>query len=94
MASCATKVIARLQNVFIVINLGSGDSFYRYYFIFTLKKILRLVLVMIVGLPVSTPTELKNSAKYAFGNFVNSVFFLRVRTTAFALTQRSHPLAK
>jgi hypothetical protein len=69
--------------MFIVINLGSGDY---YYFICTLKKILRLVLVMIVGLPVSTPTELKNSAKYGFGNFVNSVLFLRVRTTAVALT--------
>jgi hypothetical protein len=30
-----------------------------------------LVLVMLIGLPVSVPMELKNSAKYAFGSFAN-----------------------
>ncbi|KAF7367000.1 putative amino-acid permease C11D3.08c [Mycena sanguinolenta] len=51
-ASCATKFIARIQYLFIAINLA-------------------LVLVMIIGLPSATPAEFKNSAKYAFGNFVN-----------------------
>ncbi|KAJ7471678.1 APC amino acid permease [Mycena galericulata] len=51
-ASCATRVIARLQYVFIIINMV-------------------LVLVMLIGLPISTPAELKNTAKYAFGNFEN-----------------------
>ncbi|KAJ7124099.1 amino acid/polyamine transporter I [Mycena crocata] len=51
-ASCATRVIARLQYVFIAINLG-------------------LVLAMVVGLPLSTPAELRNTAKYTFGSFTN-----------------------
>ncbi|KAJ6529059.1 amino acid/polyamine transporter I [Mycena vulgaris] len=51
-ASCATKVIARLQYLFIAINLC-------------------LVMVMLIGLPIATPAELKNSAKYAFGSFEN-----------------------
>ncbi|KAJ7703881.1 amino acid/polyamine transporter I [Mycena rosella] len=32
---------------------------------------LGLVLVMLIGLPASTPVELKNSGKYAFGSFAN-----------------------
>ncbi|KAJ7438311.1 APC amino acid permease [Mycena galericulata] len=55
-ASCATRVIARLQYVFIIINM-----------------VYSLVLVMLIGLPISTPAELKNTAKYAFGNFENLV---------------------
>ncbi|KAJ7260305.1 amino acid/polyamine transporter I [Mycena haematopus] len=51
-ASCATKVIARLQYTIIVINVA-------------------LILVMLIGLPAATPMRLKNSAKYAFGNFEN-----------------------
>ncbi|KAF7347019.1 putative amino-acid permease C11D3.08c [Mycena venus] len=54
-ASCATKVIARLQYTFISINVA-------------------LILVMIIGLPAATSTDLRNSAKYAFGNFENSGF--------------------
>ncbi|KAF7376941.1 putative amino-acid permease C11D3.08c [Mycena sanguinolenta] len=51
-ASCATKVIARLQYTFIAINVA-------------------LILVMIIALPAATSNDLKNSAKYAFGNFEN-----------------------
>ncbi|KAJ7618134.1 amino acid/polyamine transporter I [Mycena polygramma] len=51
-ASCATRVLARLQSASIALNI-------------------LLVLVMIVALPAATPTELKNSAKYAFGSFEN-----------------------
>ncbi|KAJ6536821.1 amino acid/polyamine transporter I [Mycena capillaripes] len=51
-ASCATRVLARFQHIFIALHII-------------------LVLVMIVALPAATPAELKNSAKYAFGNFEN-----------------------
>ncbi|KAJ7743685.1 APC amino acid permease [Mycena maculata] len=36
---------------------------------------LALVLLMVIGLPAATPTELKNSAKYAFGNFDNATLW-------------------
>ncbi|KAJ7038980.1 APC amino acid permease [Mycena alexandri] len=51
-ASCATKVIARLQYLFITINIA-------------------LILVLVIGLPIATPRDLKNDAKYVFGNFTN-----------------------
>ncbi|KAJ7153219.1 amino acid/polyamine transporter I [Mycena filopes] len=51
-ASCATKIIARLQYSFIALNIA-------------------LILILLIGLPISTPAEFKNSAKYAFGNFTN-----------------------
>ncbi|KAJ6626061.1 amino acid permease-domain-containing protein [Mycena sp. CBHHK59/15] len=56
-ASCATKILARLQYSFIAINVA-------------------LVLVMLVGLPAATLGDLKNSARYAFGNFENSLAVL------------------
>ena len=31
----------------------------------------RLCLVVIIALPIATPSELKNSARYALGNFTN-----------------------
>ncbi|KAJ7511673.1 APC amino acid permease [Mycena galericulata] len=52
-ASCATRVIARLQNALIVLNIA-------------------LVLIIIIGLPIATPAEFKNTAKYAFGAFENA----------------------
>ncbi|KAJ7845755.1 APC amino acid permease [Mycena leptocephala] len=51
-ASCATKVIARLQYLFFAINAA-------------------LVAVMVIALPVVTPKDLKNGARYAFGDFEN-----------------------
>ncbi|KAJ6613810.1 amino acid/polyamine transporter I [Mycena sp. CBHHK59/15] len=51
-ASCATKIIARLQYTFIAINTA-------------------LICVMLIGLPIATESELKNTAKYAFGSFEN-----------------------
>ncbi|KAJ6529034.1 amino acid/polyamine transporter I [Mycena vulgaris] len=51
-ASCATKVIARMQYLFIAANTA-------------------LVLVMLIALPLATPAELKNTAKFAFGDFEN-----------------------
>ncbi|KAF8130903.1 amino acid/polyamine transporter I [Mycena galopus ATCC 62051] len=51
-ASCATKVIARLQYLVVGLNIG-------------------LVLVMVIGLPISTSSDLRNDAKYAFGEFAN-----------------------
>ncbi|KAL0954677.1 hypothetical protein HGRIS_003626 [Hohenbuehelia grisea] len=51
-ASCATKVIARLQIPYIIINAA-------------------LCLALIIGLPTATPSEFKNTAKFAFGEFQN-----------------------
>ncbi|KAJ6608932.1 amino acid/polyamine transporter I [Mycena sp. CBHHK59/15] len=51
-ASCATKLMARIQHLFVAVNTA-------------------LILVMLIALPVATPAELKNSAKFAFGDFEN-----------------------
>ncbi|KAN0124703.1 Amino acid/polyamine transporter I [Lactarius tabidus] len=50
--SLGTKVLARLQNVYIALNI-------------------LLCLAVIIALPIATPSELKNSASYALGNFTN-----------------------
>ncbi|TFY70806.1 hypothetical protein EVG20_g2193 [Dentipellis fragilis] len=48
-----TRVLARLQSVYVVLNVV-------------------LCLAVIVALPAATPKELRNSAKYALGNFSKS----------------------
>lgn len=73
-ASCATKVIARLQYIFIAINLASV----RFSASLSVLMRIRLVLVMFIGLPASTPAEFKNNAKYAFGNFENCALRFRI----------------
>ncbi|KAJ7849614.1 APC amino acid permease [Mycena leptocephala] len=50
--SLASKVIARLQNLYITLNLV-------------------LVLVIIIGMPIATPKEFRNSARSAFGDLEN-----------------------
>ncbi|EGN92829.1 hypothetical protein SERLA73DRAFT_127192 [Serpula lacrymans var. lacrymans S7.3] len=52
-SSMATKIVARLQNIYIALNI-------------------LLPLAVIVALPIATPTEFKNSAGYAFGDFQNT----------------------
>ncbi|KAI0944536.1 hypothetical protein AcW1_002218 [Taiwanofungus camphoratus] len=47
-----TKVLARLQSVYVVLNI-------------------LLCLGVIIALPAATPSEYRNSASYAFGNFTN-----------------------
>jgi len=47
-----TRILARLQNVYITMNI-------------------LLCLVVIIGLPIATPKEYKNTAKFAFGEFSN-----------------------
>ncbi|TFK47246.1 APC amino acid permease [Heliocybe sulcata] len=48
----ATQVLARLQTVYVILNV-------------------LLCLAVIIALPIVTPSEFKNSASYAFGNFSN-----------------------
>ncbi|KIK65794.1 hypothetical protein GYMLUDRAFT_38280 [Collybiopsis luxurians FD-317 M1] len=50
--SFATKAIARMQLVYILVNIG-------------------LCFAVIFAMPANTPSEFKNDAKYAFGNFEN-----------------------
>jgi amino acid transporter len=50
--SLATRILARLQNVYIALNI-------------------LLCLAIIIVLPIATPSELKNSASYALGDFTN-----------------------
>ncbi|EPQ55770.1 APC amino acid permease [Gloeophyllum trabeum ATCC 11539] len=50
--SLATRVLARLQTVYVILNV-------------------MLCLAVIVALPAATPSEFKNSARYALGNFSN-----------------------
>ncbi|ETW76157.1 amino acid transporter [Heterobasidion irregulare TC 32-1] len=50
--SVAVKYIARLQTVYVILNVV-------------------LCLAIIIGLPAATPTELKNTASFAFGDFQN-----------------------
>jgi len=50
--SMGTKVIARLQRFWALLNIV-------------------LILAMFIGLPIATPKEFKNTAKYAFGDFEN-----------------------
>ncbi|KAJ7578716.1 amino acid/polyamine transporter I [Mycena floridula] len=52
LASLATKIIARMQIFFIVMNVA-------------------LCLIVIIGLPASTPSEFKNTASFALGGFEN-----------------------
>jgi len=47
-----TKVLARLQTVYVILNV-------------------LLCLAVIIALPAATPSEYRNSASYAFGNFDN-----------------------
>ncbi|GBE87720.1 APC amino acid permease [Sparassis latifolia] len=51
-ASLASSIIARLQTIYMVLNI-------------------LLCLGIIIALPASTPDGFKNSARYAFGGFVN-----------------------
>ncbi|TFY80922.1 hypothetical protein EWM64_g3091 [Hericium alpestre] len=53
LCSSSAKYIARIQNLFTLINF-------------------LLCIVMIVGLPIATPHEFKNTAQYTFGHFEKS----------------------
>lgn len=65
-----SRVIARLQTAWIVLNLA--------YALFTSNSrcaltsiFCRLFLAVIIGLPIATPKEFMNTPKYAFGDFQN-----------------------
>lgn len=68
----ATRVLARLQTVYVVLNV--------LYVLITAvpqrdvlmsKWYLSLCLAVIIGLPAATPKELKNTPSFALGNFTN-----------------------
>ncbi|SJL15783.1 related to UGA4-GABA permease-also involved in delta-aminolevulinate transport [Armillaria ostoyae] len=52
LASLATKVLARIQPLYVLLNMGVFFAF-------------------IIALPIATPSEYKNTAKYALGHFEN-----------------------
>ncbi|KAJ4485271.1 amino acid/polyamine transporter I [Lentinula aciculospora] len=58
LCSLASKIIARLQLVYILVNLGRA-------------LLISLCFAVIFGMPANTPSEFKNDAKYAFGSFEN-----------------------
>ncbi|KZS87161.1 APC amino acid permease [Sistotremastrum niveocremeum HHB9708] len=71
--SLGTRVLARLQNLYIVLNI-------------------LLCLAVIIALPIATPKELRNDAKFALGNFTNMngwpsgySFFLSLLTPAWTI---------
>jgi hypothetical protein len=70
--SLGTKVLARLQNVYIALNIlwAPLPNSYLMYDALNADAI-RLCLAVIIALPIATPSELMNSASYAFGNFTN-----------------------
>ena len=65
-----TQLLARLQSVYVILNvlyvLDSLGVVYAQALIIN-----RLCLAVIVALPAATPSELKNSASFALGNFTN-----------------------
>ena len=65
-----TQLLARLQSVYVILNvLYVLDPLGVVYAQVLIMK--RLCLAVIVALPAATPSELKNSASFALGNFTN-----------------------
>lgn len=68
----ATAALARLQTVYVILNV-------MYVFLMmmspkylpVLTLLYRLCLAVIIALPAATPSEFKNTAKFALGDFTN-----------------------
>ena len=72
-----TSVLARLQSVYVVLNVLSVIFHFVAVIVPITKSLpssfrsVRLCLAVIVALPAATPSELKNSASFALGGFTN-----------------------
>ena len=68
LVSLGTQVLARLQRLYILLNVW-------YVLHVCLDSCLTprgsLCFVVIIALPIATPSEYRNSASYAFGDFTN-----------------------
>jgi CBS domain containing-hemolysin-like protein len=72
MAVCSlgTRVLARLQRLYILSNI-----LYVFSSLFMYSQLsFRLCLVVIIALPAVTPTALKNTAKFALGELSNGMY--------------------
>lgn len=68
LVSLGTQVLARLQRLYILLNV--------WYVLHTcfdscLTPRGSLCFVVIIALPIATPSQYRNSASYAFGDFTN-----------------------
>ena len=77
-ASCGTRIIARLQNVIITMNLV-------YAFISMLLSCsdlitisFRIAVVLIAAVAAATPPNFRNTAAFAFGTFKNCMYFYQI----------------
>ncbi|KAF9489100.1 APC amino acid permease [Pleurotus eryngii] len=70
----ATPVLARLQTVYVVLNVVWVSHQYTLVsqsFSINLIPPTRLCFAIIIALPIATPSEFKNTASYALGDFTN-----------------------
>ena len=72
--SLGTALLARLQTLYIILNVLSDFQLLHQYR--STNLVLRLPLAVIIALPAATPSEFRNSAKVALWDFQNCHFSL------------------